>query len=86
MRIIGGQRRGLKLADVGTSASGYNCTVEGTVTASRLFDFANIPPTGWYVQQFPLGVRPRLTTGGCLRIRCHFAATVDVNCWVIIEV
>lgn len=71
---------------VGTSASGYTCTSEGTITASRLFDAASMPPTGFYYYQFPLGREPMVNGAAALRIRAHFAAAVNMICYVIIEV
>jgi len=72
--------------DVGTAATGYTATAEGTVTASRLFECQQMPPTGFYSKQFPLGREPMLTTAGCLRIRVKFGTAVNLICYVIIEV
>jgi len=72
--------------DVGTSATGYTSTAEGTVTASRLFETQQMPPTGFYSKQFPLGREPMITTANALRIRVHFGTSVNITCYVIIEV
>lgn len=71
---------------LGTSATGYTCTSEGSITAVKEFDFAFLPPTGPYVYQFPLGERPKLLVGNCLRIRMHFAAAINAYGWVIVNI
>ena len=38
-----------------TTATGYTCTSEGSITASRELDFQLVAPTNQYVKQFPLG-------------------------------
>jgi len=43
------------LVTLGTSATGYTASAEGTTTASRLLDYQLIAPTGQYVIQYPLG-------------------------------
>jgi hypothetical protein len=74
------------LASVGTSATGFNATAEGNITATRLlaqtYDLSN-----YMKQQFPLGREPEINTGSCLRIRAtpSSAAAVTVLCYVIWE-
>ncbi len=73
--------------NVGTSASGYTCTSEGSITAVRNFDGPKlIAPTNQYEKQFPLGYRPYLLAGSCLRIRMTFGTAVNAYCYCIIEV
>ena len=43
---------------LGTSATGYTCTSEGSITTVKLFDTQFIAPTNQYVKQFPLGREP----------------------------
>jgi hypothetical protein len=71
------------LVSVGTSATGYTATAEGTITATRLFDLQFVDPSGQYVKQFPLGVRPVMTAGGSVRIRVTAATAVNAYCYII---
>jgi len=74
------------LAVVGTSATGYNASAEGTITATRLLaqrlDFGP-----YYVQQWPLGREPEVQNGYSLRIRATptSSAAVTVLCWAAWE-
>ena len=70
---------------LGTSATGYTCTSEGAVTATRMFDMQLLPPTAPYVKQFPLGYQPKLIIGNCTRIRCTFGAAINAYCYMIVE-
>jgi hypothetical protein len=75
------------LAVGGTTATGYNASAEGTITASRLLDAVEIPPLGGiYTHWFPQGERPKLAAGRFLRIRAGIAA-VAVNSipWIIFD-
>ena len=74
------------LIPVGTSATGYTSTAEGSITTTRNFDHQLIQPTGQYVKQFPLGREPYIAVASSLRIRTHAAAAVDAVCYVIVEV
>ncbi len=66
------------LAVGGTSATGYNATAEGSVTASRLLDACELRPDGGlYALWFPRP--PKVAAGRFLRIRCRYgAATPNV--------
>lgn len=70
---------------LGTTASGYNATAEGTVTAARELDSQMVSPTTGYVKQFPLGREPVVPASRFLRIRVQAAATVNAFCYVIWE-
>lgn len=74
------------LIQVGTSATGFTATAEGTTTVARLFDWQLIAPTNQYVKQFPLGERPFVQIGKFLRIRVTFGAAINMSCYVIVEV
>ena len=67
---------------LGTGATGYTATAEGTITAVRLFDAQYVQPFGGYTFQFPLGDEPRLLAGRAGRIRVHAPAAVDAFCWM----
>ena len=67
----------------GTSASGSNATVEGTITNSRFIDGQKVHPQTGYSLWFPSDCRPIVKVSRCLRIRTNFA--VDVGCipWIV---
>lgn len=69
---------------VGTSASGYTCTSEGSITAIRTFDAELLPPTSPYVKQFPLGREPVINISSAGRIRNTFAAAINAYAYVIV--
>ncbi len=71
---------------VGTTASGYTSTGEGTITAVRMFDAQFVQPTGQYAWEFSLGNEPIVSAVSALRIRQKAAAAVNAICWVIVEV
>lgn len=73
------------LISIGTAASGYTATVEGTVTASRLLDYEFIASTNQYIYQWPLGTEPKVSAGKFLRIRVTFAVAANAICWVDFE-
>ncbi len=67
---------------LGTSASGYTCTSEGTITATKVFDAQLVQPTNQYAYQWPLGDEPTVVIGNALRIRVTAAAAVNAYAWV----
>jgi hypothetical protein len=69
-----------------TTGSGYTCTSEGSITASREMDFQLVAPTNQYVKQFPLGREPIFNAASALRIRVTAGTAVNCYCYVIIEV
>lgn len=71
--------------EVGTAATGYTASAEGTITASRVLDVQFIAPTAQYVKQFPLGREPWVDAVSALRIRVTAPAAVDAYCYVIVE-
>lgn len=64
---------------LGTAASGYTASAEGTITATRLLDLQLVSPAGAYLKQFPLGSQPGVAVSKFLRIRV--TAPVAVNAW-----
>jgi hypothetical protein len=70
------------LVTLGTAATGYTASAEGTTTASRLLDYQQISPTGQYVIQYPLGREKEVAASKFLRVRVTFAAAVNAVCWV----
>lgn len=73
-------------ASVGTTASGYTASGEGTITATRLLG-QNLDLATYFKQQFPLGREPEVQNGFSLRIRATptTAAATTVLCYVIWE-
>jgi hypothetical protein len=74
------------LIPVGTSATGYNASAEGTITEVRNLDLQLIAPTNQYVKQFPLGREPVIRPDKFARIRVHFGASVNAYAYMIVEV
>jgi hypothetical protein len=71
---------------LGTSATGYTCTSEGSITTVRMFDPQLIAPTNQYVKQFPLGREPVLVIGNACRIRVTAAAAVNCYAYIMVEI
>lgn len=71
---------------LGTSATGYTCTSEGSITTVRMFDAQLVAPTNQYIYQFPLGQEPVLVIGNACRIRVTAGAAVNAYCWIEIEI
>lgn len=79
------------LIQVGTSATGYTSTAEGTVTASRNLDAPQFVTTGTtfvvtWSNQFPLGREPFVQVGNIARVRVTFGTAVNMYCWLLVEV
>ena len=67
---------------LGTSATGYTCTSEGSITTSRVFDAQLVQPTNQYIYQWPLGQEPKGIIGNAIRVRVTAAAAVNAYCWI----
>jgi hypothetical protein len=74
------------LVVVGTSATGYTSTSEGSITASREMDYQLVAPTNQYVKQFPLGREPILNAVSALRIRVTAPVAVNCYCYVVLDI
>jgi hypothetical protein len=76
------------LMTLGTSATGFTATAEGTTTASRMFDAVALSATTsespyTYVYQWMPDERPIIAVSKFLRIRATTPTTaVDMCCWV----
>lgn len=70
----------------GTSATGFNASAEGSITASRLLAY-HYDMGLLFKQQFPLGREPEVNGASSLRIRATPTtnAAVNVSCYVIWE-
>lgn len=71
---------------LGTSATGYTCTSEGSITTTKLFDVQFIAPTNQYVKQFPLGREPKCIIGNAVRIRVKAGTAVNAICYMVLEI
>lgn len=71
---------------MGTSATGYTCTSEGSVTATKIFDLQYVQPTNQYVYEFSLGREPKVLIGNCCRIRVTAAAAVNCYCFMTLDI
>ena len=69
---------------MGTSATGYTCTSEGSITTVRNFDIQLIAPTNQYVKQFPLGREPPCIIGNAVRIRVTAGTAVNAYCYLVL--
>lgn len=74
------------LIQIGTTATGYTASSEGTTTVSRMFDLQLLPPTGPYVKQFPLGREPVLQVAKFARIRVTFGTAINAYCYMIVSI
>lgn len=74
--------------DLSTTTSGFAtaAVTEGTVANYRGFEAVMLPPTGPYSKQFPLGREPEIGSASFMRIRVTFGTTVNMYCYVILEV
>lgn len=70
---------------LGTSATGYTSSNEGTVTAVRNLDAPQISSLKSFIKQFPLGERPMVQIGKFGRIRAAAAAAVNMLCYVVLS-
>lgn len=71
---------------LGTSATGYTASAEGSVTATKSFDTQLVAPTNQYIYQFPLGQEPKLIIGNAYRIRVKAGAAVNALCFIEVEI
>jgi hypothetical protein len=69
---------------LGTSATGFTASAEGTITTARVLDFAE----QWaqsYSKQFPLDREPGVQANDILRIRMNTTVAHSAVCYVIWE-
>ena len=75
------------LIAVGTSATGYTASAEGTITAVRNLDGPQlIAPTNQFIKQFPLGREPIIQNGKFARIRVTFGAAINAYCYMVVQI
>ena len=69
--------------NLGTAASGYTASAEGTVVAPvRVGDYQLVEPIGNYLKQFPLGQEFKIVPGNMCRIRVTAGTAVNAVCYV----
>jgi hypothetical protein len=73
------------LMTLGTSATGYTASSEGSITATRTADLQLVAPTTLYVRQWPLGREFGVPISKFLRVRVTAAAAVNAYCYVVWE-
>lgn len=77
------------LLTLGTSATGYTSSAEGTPTATRMFDAVSLSSTSGesllsYSYQFMPDERPIVAVSKFLRVRATTPTTaVDLRCWLV---
>ena len=81
---LSGGNQTTNLIQVGTAASGYTASAEGTITTVRMFDAQLVAPTNQYVKQFPLGREPVIQVSKFARIRVTAGAAVNATCYMTI--
>ena len=70
---------------LGTSATGYTASAEGSITTTRYGDLQLIAPTNQYVKQWPLGREFQVPVSKFLRVRVTAGTAVNAYCYVIWE-
>lgn len=69
---------------LGTAATGYTATAEGTITATRQFDEL-LMSANTYVREWSLGREPVVPISKFLRVRVTAAVAVNAWTWIIWE-
>lgn len=67
---------------LGTAATGFTATAEGTTGSSRLLDYQQIDQTAGYSYTWPLGNYPRIQPSRFLRVRVTATAAVNAVCFI----
>ncbi len=70
---------------LGTSATGYTASAEGSITTTKYGDLQMIAPTNQYVKQWPLGREFQVPISKFLRVRVTAAAAVNAYTYIIWE-
>jgi hypothetical protein len=68
---------------LGTAATGYTATAEGTITATRLLDMTTLRNgMGKEWHQYPLDREPNMAASKFYRIRVTATAAVNMGCYI----
>lgn len=73
------------IGQLGTSASGYTASAEGSITATRIGDYQQVAPTNQYLYDWVLSNEFQVPAGKVVRIRVTAAAAVNAVCFMKIE-
>lgn len=73
------------LMTLGTTATGYTSSSEGSITASRYGDVQQISPAGSYMRQWPLGREFVVGVSRFLRVRVTAPVAVDAYTYLVWE-
>lgn len=68
------------LLTLGTTASGFTASAEGTPVSPFSAGTQQVSPTSGFYIQYPYGARPELPASSLLRLRNKFAAAVNAIC------
>jgi hypothetical protein len=68
---------------LGTAATGYTSSAEGTTTTSRLLDYQQIDQSAAYSFMWPLGNYPKIQPSKFLRVRVTATSAVNAVCFII---
>jgi hypothetical protein len=71
---------------LGTAATGYTGSAEGTITTTKIFDSKFVQPTNNDWLQWPLGREVKCIIGNAVRIRVKAAAAVNALCYILLEI
>jgi hypothetical protein len=75
------------LIQVGTTASGYTSSGEGSIAAVRDLDGPQlIAPSNQFIKQFPLGREPIVQINKFARIRVTFGISVNAYCYMLVQI
>lgn len=73
---------------LGTAASGYTGSAEGSITATDMYDAIKLPVSTTaaghmtYNRKFDKDERPYLPAGGILRVRATLGTSAGMICWI----
>lgn len=67
---------------LGTAATGFTASAEGTTTAARILDYQLVDQSGAYSYTWPLGNYPVVAAAKFLRVRVTATAAVNAICSV----
>lgn len=70
---------------LGTTATGYNASAEGSITQTRYGDIQLISPSNQFIRQWPLGNEWQVPVSHNLRIRVTSATSVGCYGYVIVR-
>lgn len=73
------------IGQLGTNASCFSPTTEGSITATRIGDYQQIAPTNQFLYDWVLSNEFQIPAGKFCRIRVTAATTVNAVCYMMIE-